>query len=77
MRLPSPLLNRRKKNPSTISRSRSLASWAERRVVLGPGGNVSNTAPSTPTPGEFQVAVAFALATAPPIARDRDGAADV
>ena len=26
--------------------------------------------------GEFQVAVAFALATAPPIARDRDGAAD-
>jgi hypothetical protein len=26
--------------------------------------------------GQFQVAVAFALATAPPIARDRDGAAD-
>jgi len=26
--------------------------------------------------GEFQVAVAFALSTAPPIARDRDGAAD-
>ena len=26
--------------------------------------------------GEFQVAVAFALATAPPITRDRDGAAD-
>jgi len=26
--------------------------------------------------GKFQVAVALALATAPPIARDRDGAAD-
>ena len=26
--------------------------------------------------GEFQVAVAFALATAPPIARDRDRTAD-
>jgi hypothetical protein len=39
------VLSRRKKNRSTISRSRSFASWAERRLVLGHGGNVSNTAP--------------------------------
>jgi hypothetical protein len=32
------ILSRRKKNPSTISRSRSLASSAERRLGLGWGG---------------------------------------
>jgi hypothetical protein len=34
-------LSRRKKKPSTISRSCSLASFAERRAVLGGGSNVS------------------------------------
>ena len=34
-------VSRRKKNPSTISRSRSLASSAERREELGLGGGVS------------------------------------
>jgi hypothetical protein len=38
------VLSRQKKNPSTISRSRSLASCAERRVVLGIGSNVSKAA---------------------------------
>jgi hypothetical protein len=33
------------KNPSAISRSRSLASWAERRGEPGSRGGVSNTAP--------------------------------
>ena len=37
-------LSRRKKNPSAISRSRSLASSAERRRELGSRGGVSNTA---------------------------------
>ena len=45
MRLPSLFLSRRKKNPSTISRSRSLASWAERRAVLGVGESASKTVP--------------------------------
>ena len=45
MRVLSSVLSRRKKNPSTISRSRSLASSAERRAVLGGGCNVSKTAP--------------------------------
>jgi hypothetical protein len=38
------VLSRQKKNPPTISRSRSLASWAERRAVLGLGGNTSKAA---------------------------------
>ena len=37
MRCPPSVFSRRKKNPSTISRSRPLASCAERRVVLGGG----------------------------------------
>jgi hypothetical protein len=45
MALPPSGLSFRKKNPSTISRNRSLASDAVRRVVLGLGGNGSNTAP--------------------------------
>jgi len=44
-------LRRRKKNPSTISRSRSLASCAERRTVLGVRCNVSNAAWSRQGPG--------------------------
>jgi hypothetical protein len=54
MRFPAPAVSRRKKNRSTISRSRSLASWAERRVVLGVGGDASNTTPKrrcVPKPG--------------------------
>ena len=47
-RFPSSVLSRRKKNPSTISRSRSLASCAENRVVLGIGSNVSKAARSVP-----------------------------
>jgi hypothetical protein len=34
-------VSRRKKNPSTIARSRSLASWAVRRVGLEVGGTLS------------------------------------
>jgi hypothetical protein len=34
MRFPSSEVSRRKKNPSTISRNRTLASWAERRAGL-------------------------------------------
>jgi hypothetical protein len=41
--LPSPPLSRRKKNPSTISRSRSFASSAEGSTVVGGGSRVSKT----------------------------------
>ena len=41
MRFPSSVLSRRKKNPSTISRSRVFASAAESRTVVGGGSRVS------------------------------------
>ena len=44
MRFPSSPLSRRNKNPSTISRSRSLASSAEGRMVVEGGSQVSKAA---------------------------------
>jgi hypothetical protein len=53
------VLSRRKKNPSTISRSRSLASTAERRALLGVGGNPSKVARSPEACGEVPRAIAM------------------
>jgi hypothetical protein len=45
IRFPSSVVSRRKKNPSIISRSRSLASCAKRRGVLGIGSSVFKDGP--------------------------------